>query len=494
MNKFQIAGAAQNDMSKKLLLSIPKVKHFVPIPNLEIVAEDSVQKFILRLAKEKKILKKKHTSGGSCTKHILGLHPFPLSQGPVNSPHDSWMEDEQLLDGKYRSEGKKTLAEVMFSRTVFTHDDGQECGEWKPGDDNDKQNITTFTEKLYTVTKAQNPLEGPASSLAHMGIIYTCQLNKCLVHCPCQICCDRQQTCKQLCRTEVCSKCNQQCIQHEIKPLRAFNPETDAYTMVTDKIDSYRFVQPYAGIPAKCTDCSKDVLEHQLYHMVYHLRCRLCKYEARPNLRGSILTIDDYKESVKFINWIDDTTCKVCLKKCSDKKSRQIHEMSIHEKKGKFECEHCDKRYSNITSLNYHRTKHSSAAGKFSCIECGKQFVSETSLSRHVANLHVKSSEAKRIICNNCNKSFTLVASLKRHKKEKHNERGINLDFVEDLVKNVEFECEFCDSKFKREAHRKRHILAVHRRKDDSNFECQQCESRFTRKDNLVKHVRSFHS
>ena len=121
MNKFQIAGAAQNDMSKTLLLSIPKAKHFVPIPNLEIVAEDSVQKFILRLAKEKKILKKKHTSGGSCTKHILGLHPFPLSQGPVNSPHDSWMEDEQLLDGKYRSEGKKNFGRsYVFQNCVHT--------------------------------------------------------------------------------------------------------------------------------------------------------------------------------------------------------------------------------------------------------------------------------------------------------------------------------------------------------------------------------------
>ena len=334
MNKFQIAGAAQNDMSKTLLLSIPKAKHFVPIPNLEIVAEDSVQKFILRLAKEKKILKKKNIQ---VEDHVPNIF---LASIPFHSHRDlltllmtlGWKTNSFLMENT-APKAKKTLAEVMFSRTVFTHDDGQECGEWKPGDDNDKQNITTFTEKLYTVTKAQNPLEGPASSQAHMGIIYTCQLNKCLVHCPCQICCDRQQTCKQLCRTEVCSKCNQQCIQHEIKPLRAFNPETDAYTMVTDKIDSYRFVQPYAGIPAKCTDCSKDVLEHQLYHMVYHLRCRLCKYEARPNLRGSILTIDDYKESVKFINWIDDTTCKVCLKKCSDKKADRYMKCPFMRKK-----------------------------------------------------------------------------------------------------------------------------------------------------------------
>ena len=133
-----------------------------------------------------------------------------------------------------------------------------------------------FTKKLYTFTKTQTPLQGPVSSLDHMGIVYTCQFHRCVIHCPCQICCDRRPTCKRFCQTEVCSECNQQCIQHEIKHPRAFDPETDTYTMVTDKIDKYQFVQPYAGIPSNCKGCTRDVLEHQLYHMVYHLRCRLC--------------------------------------------------------------------------------------------------------------------------------------------------------------------------------------------------------------------------
>ena len=175
---------------------------------MERVAEDTLKRFVLRVSKEKKALKKFHIGGGSCTKHILGLHPFPLSQGPVNPPHDSWMEEEQLVDGKYCSEGKKTLAEVMFHRTVFTHDDNQECGEWIPGDDKDKQDIRTITEKRYTVTKTKIELEGPASSMDHMGIVYTCQFHKCVVHCPCKICCDRQSTCKRLCLTEVCQDCN----------------------------------------------------------------------------------------------------------------------------------------------------------------------------------------------------------------------------------------------------------------------------------------------
>ena len=32
-----------------------------------------------------------------------------------------------------------------------------------------------FTKKLYTFTKTQTPLQGPASSLDHMGIVYTCR-------------------------------------------------------------------------------------------------------------------------------------------------------------------------------------------------------------------------------------------------------------------------------------------------------------------------------
>ena len=44
MNRFQIAGVAKNDVSKKMFLTIPKAKHYTSIDNLETVAEDTVKK------------------------------------------------------------------------------------------------------------------------------------------------------------------------------------------------------------------------------------------------------------------------------------------------------------------------------------------------------------------------------------------------------------------------------------------------------------------
>ena len=66
------------------------------------------------------------------------------------------------------------------------------------------------------------------------------------------------------------------------------------------------------------------------------------------------------------------------------------------------------------------------------------------------------------------------------------------MDFVENLDQTEEFECEFCDSKFRRKSNMIRHILHVHTKKENE-FKCSQCGSSYPRKDTLTRHVKSCH-
>ena len=494
MHKFQIAGIAKNDVTKKIFLSLPKAKHHESFEIQEPDPVKDIQRFVTIAVKKKDAMKNYHYTGGSCVGQILSRHPFPLSLDSLvddaNSPISVY---EKTFLGKTCNDKKKTESEVIKYRTEFMHREQQECGVWIPSDDiNENREDNSFAKKMFIVHELEHQIHGPASTIDNMDIVYTCQYLKCVVHCPCSICCDRLPTCKRLCGTEVCEDCNQQCKQHEVRPPRAFDPATDCFTLVTDKLDKYRFAHPYAGIPSSCLSCSKDVLEHQLFHMVFHLRCRLCKYEARPFFYKDVQNIDDFKKAARKVQLSDEKTCKICLVKYVDKSSRKKHEMSVHENKGKYECEICNKSYSNTTSLIFHKATHSTTREKSVCSECGKQFSSKECLLRHIKCVHGDGSQTPNINCEKCEKSFTLAATLKRHMKEKHNRKYKNLDFVENLDKIDEFECVYCDSKFKRKSHMDRHISTVHIQ-NDKEFMCSQCDSSFGRKDSLARHVKSHH-
>ena len=497
MHKFQIAGRTQKDVTKKFFLTIPASKHYEALDDETCVSSETTHKFILEAVKIKEALNKHHISGGPSLKHILSRHPYPLSQGPVNGPHDSSMNDTcsptTQNEEQLPNDGGTSLEEVMTNRTVFTHSEMQECSEWVPSENTEHEEyMNTFPKKMYTLIYQQYQIQGPASTLQNMDVLYTCNNLKCVIHCPCSICCDRQQTCKKLCRTEVCQGCNKQCIKHEIKPPRAFDPEINSYTLVTDKLDKFRFAHPYAGIPATCQSCRKDVLEHQLFHIVFHLRCRFCKFEARPFNAQCVVDFYDYKQAARNVHFWDQRTCKICLFEFTDKYSRKKHEATVHEKLGKYVCEYCDKRYSNITSLNYHKASHKPILENFVCNECGKQYTAETSLERHKKSVHGELSQAQNFECKHCGECFKLTTNLKRHLKEKHNRKKANLEFVEDLDKFEEFECDLCDSKFKRKSNMRRHVLLVHT-KQENKFKCSQCNSSFPRKYTLTRHVKLCH-
>ena len=512
MEKFLLMGFASNNRKCRLSLGLPTAKHYEinTVKNGEETLQ--IKSFITNaVEKDRKKLRSFHVNPVVTTPdgdffhhprtlhHILSGHPFPLSQGPVILPLDCGTEDSFLSFKRLKATEKKSEGQLIKARTMFTHSESQDCGEWCPV----RVGISAWVEVenrgghehngSYEVKDLKYSVQGSAST-KDMGVVYTCQMLNCVIHCPCSICNDNRNNCRLLCKREVCQDCNSQCIQHQLKLTRLFNADTDHFMLLTDNMKKYRFANPYAGIPISCNTCTKDVLEHQVFHLVFHLRCRFCRHEIRPFEQQTVVTIEDYRQSVKILNWAEDRTCSFCLIKSHDKYGRERHEETIHEKKEqKFKCEHCNKSYSNTNALKHHITTHNPEQEKFTCDICGSQFSTKRTLARHKQIIHDEAPGKSNNECENCGQTFSVPDALNRHMNEQHFGTNVNLDYVENMDSLFEIKCNYCEQKFKRKSNMVRHIENVHNESEKRNNTCPRCDSKFSRKDALKRHIKSKH-
>ena len=495
MNKFQVAG--QSLHSQKVYLTLPVSKHFttngVQNEELEMRVEDLLNIAVTRKKSElyhiSPVVWKDSNYNHNVPRtlhHILTKHPYPLSQGPVMLPNDC------LTTEKFeKSPISKSASDVMKVKTVFCHDDTQECYQWQPMN----SGVSVWKNKGigYKVTALSSPglyLDGPMSTMS-MGVLYTGNLSRCRVFCPCTICKDERKTCKRLCRVEVCKQCNAQCTQHVIKLPRIFSANTDHYTMVTDMMTKYRHAYPYAGIPLSCVSCTRDVEEHQLLHLVWHVRCRFCRFEMRPFEQKSVVSMEDFKTAENILRSIDGKTCSFCLVQSHDSYARKKHEERVHRNEaGKYKCDQCHKTFSNENALKYHTDHHANL--KIVCDLCGFQSSSTGNLEKHKLVHNVEVQEGIINNCYDCNLNFSNKNNLKRHSQEVHYGNKKNLDFVEDFDDMKTINCEKCGEKFKRTSHLKRHENSVHN-SNTRSFQCPSCDKTFPRKDNLNRHIKSQH-
>ena len=428
-----------------------------------------------------------HLTGG-CIMHphnlnslslVSSLSIYPLAQGPA------------LLAPDYRDE-RKSVSRVLTEWTLFSHDDCQDCYEWFPV----SVGVDAWgRESNFEITDLKHSIQGAASTV-DMGVVYTCKLLRCVVHCPCSVCRDSRKTCRLKCREEVCQDCNSQCTQHIVKLPRLFDAETDHFTMVTEQMEKYKFAQPYAGIPLSCVQCSQDVLDHQIFHLVYHTRCRFCRFEMRPFEHHSIRWLEDYKQACLKVTRRDAGTCSVCFLQCQDKYARKKHEETLHEGKPKqHKCDKCNKTFSNSNACSYHQAKHENVVTKDTCDLCGSQFSSDGTLLRHKQLIHGEMSEGPEYNCIECGIKFSRKDNFDCHRRENHYDASkANLDYVEDLDRLKIFQCDQCDKGFKRKSDLQRHYGRAHCEiGTEKNFECDKCEKKYSRKDNLTKHIKSAH-
>ena len=220
------------------------------------------------------------------------------------------LPNECFSTEKYESEPiPKSVTEVLTSKTVFSHDVSQACYEWHAT----STGVLAWDAGCEVRAGDGLTLAGPASIMMSRGVVYTCKMSRCLIFCPCTICLDKRKTCKYLCKAEVCKECNSQCLDHVIKVPRTFSVKSDHYTIVTDMMTKFKHVYPYAGIPLSCASCTRDVEEHNMLHMVWHTRCRFCKFHSRYHEQLSVVTMEDYKYAEKIVNNVEAKTSSFCL-------------------------------------------------------------------------------------------------------------------------------------------------------------------------------------
>ena len=172
-----------------------------------------------------------------------------------------------------------------------------------------------------------------------------------------------------------------------------------------------------------CVQCSQDVLDHQIFHLVYHTRCRFCRFEMRPFEHQSIRWLEDYKQACLNLTRRDAGTCSVCFLLCqdNDKYARKKHEETLHEGKPKqYKCEKCTKSFSNSIALSYHQAKHDNEVTRDTCDLCGSKFSSDGTLLRHKQLVHSEMPAEPEYVCLECGIKFSRKDNLNRHRKENH--------------------------------------------------------------------------
>ena len=428
---------------------------------------------------------------GPTLENNYGNHSYPVAQGPAIPPLDKANSNPWE---------NKSHHEVFADRTEFTHA-SEDCFEWIPIKNGlDVLREMTKSDSIdkitagFEVRKNQQLKIRGAASLRYMSIVYTCKFHNCILHCPCTVCVNLRGDCKTTCKENACVDCTSQCTQHEIIGLsRLFNPDNDHFTMITDKLGFFRYANPYPGILLSCKSCTNDVIEHQILHHVFHLRCKFCRLEARPYEVLIDSSLKDFKNSVMHYQNRDNSTCSHCFLLLRDSYERKNHEKKIHsEADSKYKCDTCDKSYLSKLALTYHMEKHKEESHKFSCDECGKQYSSKQGLTTHKEIVH-GSKSILQLPCCHCDALFTNVSNLNRHKRSVHTDPvNLNIDFIPPTRGAPNFECTYCERVFNRKDALKRHKQSVHG--DVQKFACEYCLSEFQRKDTLKRHIKLLHN
>ncbi|XP_013114683.2 transcription factor grauzone [Stomoxys calcitrans] len=211
---------------------------------------------------------------------------------------------------------------------------------------------------------------------------------------------------------------------------------------------------------------------------------------------------------VEHIRWHcqpSEFTCKYCDKVMSNRRTLDLHQRHVHEKKfAKHTCDICGRSFASSNVLKNHKMIHlSEEERKYRCDNCGKKYGSETLLHNHVRAVHLakyikvcdicgrkirsrdvferhmlthKGLTLSTYSCDICGYRVTGKSALRRHKMSKHPLGGV-----------VEYKCHLCPKIMNSLMTLRRHVRYKH--ETGRNFKCTMCRKDFKRRSSLREHM-----
>ena len=298
-------------------------------------------------------------------------------------------------------------------------------------------------------------------------IVYTCKSHQCRIPCICKDCCVSDSQCKL----------------HKIKHADMFDYERDSMTIRSSETVfkdssflSNSYTIRYPKIPIDCSQCSNDLLHHNLYHLKYHESCKFC-LQIRHKLKPS--TVQALQREVKFHEKYMSCICPHCDKEFVERHKRDEHVEYAHGKK-RLVCSLCDEHFASKQALVYHEDmvhKNVSYRKKFmdiDCPHCDQKFLEKLKRDNHVKYVHGNN----RLVCNLCEENFASKQALVYHEDTVHK-------------KSKQVNCEECESSFTSSISLKNHRKYVH--SDVRRFTCCLCGALFKQKKDRTFHIRNKH-
>ena len=157
--------------------------------------------------------------------------------------------------------------------------------------------------------------------------------------------------------------------------------------------------------------------------------------------------------------------CSKCSKRCGGKNELEKH-LQTHDTASFFksECSPCGKKFKTNESLNHHIKRSHNKENIHECNACGRKFPYESEMKQHQASHEIKPLE-EYLDCNECPKKLKTRNSLDLHKRM---HAGIK-----------PFTCDFCDKKFRQQAHKRTHQRDIHEAQGKKALKCNHCPKLF---------------
>ena len=164
--------------------------------------------------------------------------------------------------------------------------------------------------------------------------------------------------------------------------------------------------------------------------------------------------------------------------KSSEKKQKE--ESATDE--NNFKCYFCDKRGKTTESIELHvRSSHAEFSNAFQCYHCDAAYGSSDSLSNHIKQFHEINLEAsKNILTTQKVSESRTVKSFGEKQNKESNTNGNN------------FNCDFCDKRFKTTKSIELHIGSSHTEFSNA-FQCNYCDAAYESTSSLEHHIKQLH-